>query len=397
MSTRSCLCRRSLVAALAVLIFAPSVPALGSAPVRVVLQSARIELEDEDPVVGVVVRDRREGDPALLGGVTEAGSPQVAVVTAGPGPATVLPKLVLAALRDAGLPASIGQIDGPLLEVLVDRLSASGDGPYAAHVETTVVFRSARDRTAEASWTIETSGSSDAGLPEGPQAAVDEALAELEAALQQVVGSEEFGDLVDADAEAGYWVDPEEDLEGLDDGYRPRADLHGPGMRRVAGFGLAARFGVESIPSRGITEAQGEPLTLELRFVPAPFLSIDLLVDIVTPLIDVADTQRGRPSPIDVSTALLLHLDPTPSRRVSLAFAPGIAVHVFTDRDPEDSAHLVYGTLRLGADFTPPGREFGLGVYLRPAVGNVLKHPEQGTRVEVYLEVAWTIFAGFPG
>ena len=67
MSTRSCLCRRSLVAALAVLIFAPSVPALGSAPVRVVLQSARIELEDEDPVVGVVVRDRREGDPALLG------------------------------------------------------------------------------------------------------------------------------------------------------------------------------------------------------------------------------------------------------------------------------------------------------------------------------------------
>jgi hypothetical protein len=174
------------------------------------------------------------------------------------------------------------------------------------------------------------------------------------------------------------------------------ANARRPGyaMRRRIGFGGATRAGVETIPDRGIAEPQVEFLTLELRLVAADFFSFDWLIDVIGPLATAAG--EGGRYPLEFKTTLLAHFAVAASSRAAIAVAPGLHIHAipYDFSDPSDSDAIVYFAFRLGVDLSPPGRDFGFGIYLRPMIGGAVDYPEDGTRFEVYAEIAWTLFAG---
>lgn len=371
---------------LCALVAGPS-PAL-AAPVAVRLLTSPVPLTEEGAELQVVVRDRRpsdEGgaDPELLGRFPLTRDGQE-IRTEGPDPSFAIPSLVLDELREAGFAASSEPTQGALLlEVALHRFWVSGVDRPTAGIDVVLGMRAPSGGRALRRQRIEVWGSSTEGSPEGPRAAVSQALDELRRELRVIFDSRAF--------EASVLVDGAPEPE-----YRSPTHARQPGyaMRRRIGFGGATRAGVESIPQRSITEPQAEFLTLELRLVAGDYFSFDWLVDFIGPLATAA-AEGGR-YPLEFKTTLLAHFSIATSRRTAVAVAPGMHIHAipYDLGDPEDSDAIIYFAFRLGVDLSTPGREFGFGIYLRPQIGAAVDRPGDGTRVEVYAEIAWTLFAG---
>lgn len=398
--------RRLLLAAS--LVLALSGPTQAS-PIRVSLVGEDVALEEAGAEIRLVFRDRRgEGRRDLLGWVG-AGTE---VLADGPDLALAVPTLVLGGLRAAGFSASTGPSSGALTgELLLHRFWIRGGGSVTAEIDVELVLRSAGWGVQLGAWRVVASSTSETAPPHGVEEAVGAVLSSLGSQLAELFSSGGFASLVrpgaavvEADrraeprrAPAVVREDQPERPDGLD-GASSEGQV--PALRRRVGFGAAARLGFESLPSHGMVEVQGEFLALELRIVASDTVSLDWVADLVGPL---AISMRDK-ALMGIRTALFLHFSTTPSRRVSGAIAPGFGLTVIPDPDamlsapePKSNTHVIFSTFRLGADFSSPGREFGLGVYLVPTIGGVGGYPGLGPLVEVYLEVTWTLYSGFEG
>jgi predicted amino acid dehydrogenase len=351
---------------------------------QVTLLDREIELAEDEPEYRVMVSDRREPeeggtDPALLGRV---GGQEIRAD--GVGPREAVPLLVLDAIRNAGFTASGEESDAPLaLQARLHRFWVSGEAPVTAQIDIDLVVWSTDPREKLDTRRLTAAGMSSRPLPEAVDAAVAGALASLEAQLDEAVeqiGYEPLGS--DEDLDVGGWTAASQAA--------PRST--GARMRRTVGFGAGTRLGVEAIPDRGITEAQGEFLSFELRLVADEMFSFDWVADVIGPVATKA--QRGQRYPLEIQTSFFAHFSAGAHRRVAVAIAPGLHLHVIPDSKPKWNMHILYAALRAGVDIASPGREFGMGIYLRPQVGGLVGRPDDGTRVEVYLELAWTFFAG---
>ncbi len=359
-------------------------------PIPVALLQERVARTEDGARVQVMFSDRRapaEGGD-LVGRVVTADG-QAAVRADGPGPAEALEELLLAVLRDIGTTASVAEDSrAPIaLQIRLYRYWIGGDSIVTGQIDLELVKWSTRTGTKLATRRIEAQGMSRDALPGAAQDAARRAMLNL---------GREFADEVEYllyDVDDGPMPSPfagSTSGDSLALAAQPLARQPGARMRRNVGVGAGARIGVETIPDREIAEVQSEFLSFELRLVGGDIFSFDWTADVIGPLIIGADTDR----PAQIRTAWFLHFAVATRGRVSFALAPGAHLTVFPDKKPKWNEHIVYGALRIGADIASPGREFGLGLYLRPQIGAALGHPEDGTRIELYAEVTWTLYAG---
>ena len=366
------------------------VPALAAEPISVVLTLEQVAHSEDDATVKVMFSDRREpdegGDDADLIGWVEAPDGPTWVRAVPPGPRSALEQLLLARLHEAGVSATAQEgSDAPIgLQIRLHRYWVDSNSLVTARIDLELVKWSTRTGKKLATRRISASGMSRDPLPGAAQDAARRAMLRLERELD-----DELADLLDTHSAApGFAGSGSGDGLGLP--VQSLARQPGARMRRFVGFGAGARLGVETIPDREIVEVQGEFLSFELRLVAAEFFSFDWTADVVGPAV-IAETRDRLPQ---IRTAWFLHFAAVTRGRFSLALAPGLHLTVFPDDEPKFNDHILYGAMRIGADIASPGREFGLGIYLRPQIGAAINSPGDGTRLEFYAEVTWTLYAG---
>ena len=400
---------RSMIACATLLVLCSGTAAAQPAttePVAIRLLSQAVPLTQDDPDFHVTVRDNRpddEGgdDPGLLGWIREDGNLWRPIRADGADPAFAMPSLVLATLRGAGYDASASSTpDALVLELRLERFWIGGTGERTAAIEAELVMRPPGGGRGLRAQRMSAQGRSSRPSPEGPREAIARATNDLRSQLRGLFESSAFQasymtSLTGETSDSGEWSDGGDDeYDDLDDGYDEHPYEHarerGYVMRRVVGVGAGARIGMEHAPDWGATEIQGEFLSFELRLVPASFFSFDWVVDFVGPII-VGAVQQDLP---EFRTTFLGHFNFADDGRAAAAFAPGLHLRVIPWSFGEADAYA-YLAFRLGADIRAPGREFGVGLYIRPMIGGYLGGDiGEDPRIELYAEVTWTLFAG---
>jgi len=186
--------------------------------------------------------------------------------------------------------------------------------------------------------------------------------------------------------------------------------LFGFGFFQALGFGFEITYMARSLelPDDGpylVYPAMDLP-GFEFQIYPSREFSVDLVWHIGTGIFYAAETSRlaGVPySSLLMTVYFHFHGPPVPvadGNHTSFGIAPGLRIgrQEATAGGYSAAADTIGLATRIGGEVVAPTRDFGFGVYFRPAVmlTTVMGYPEPFRGAELMVELTWTFYATIP-